>query len=157
MRTSRLVVHKTRRCLPRTGLWRVLCAQKSATWEAAAWMPTTSSPARSTRCGEHSRSNVLNVELRLGSPAASRRARASTTHTRPVESVPTVKPRPKPRARLIATRTARFTHTSPGPEHSFAYISMHHYKRQRETPPQGCVKGLRRHPRGSQRGIYIRS
>src|SRR5918992_578095 len=49
---------------------------KSATGEGAAWVPTRSSPARSGRCGEHSRSNVLNVELRPGSPAAKRRGGA---------------------------------------------------------------------------------
>jgi hypothetical protein len=69
---------------------------KSATWEGAAWVTTRSSPARSGRWLEHSRSNALNVELRAGSPAASRRGEASTTHTRHVESVHTVKPWPKP-------------------------------------------------------------
>jgi hypothetical protein len=69
---------------------------KSATWEGAACVTTRSSPARSGRWLEHSRSNALNVKLRAGSPAASRRGATSTTHTRHVESVHTVKPWPKP-------------------------------------------------------------
>ena len=59
-------------------------------------MSTRSSLARSGRWWEHSRSNVLNVELRPGSPAASQRGAASTTHTRPAESARTLKPWPKP-------------------------------------------------------------
>ena len=59
-------------------------------------MSTRSSLARSGRWWEHSRSNVLNVELRPGSPAASQRGAASTTHTRPAESVRMLKPWPKP-------------------------------------------------------------
>jgi uncharacterized protein len=72
-----------------------MCA-KSATWEGAAWVRTRSSPARSSRWWEHSRSNVLNVELRQGSPAANRRGNPSMIHTRLGESVSTVKPWPKP-------------------------------------------------------------
>jgi hypothetical protein len=98
------------------------------TWEGGAWVTTRSSPARSGRSGEHSRSNVLNVELRPGSPAANRRGKASTTHTRPAESLRTLKPWPKPWAPLIPTRTPRSTHISPGgPEHSSACIFMHHH------------------------------
>jgi hypothetical protein len=73
-----------------------MCARTATTWEGAAWVRTRSSPARSGRWWEHSRSNVLNVELRPGSPAASRRGKLSTTHTRPAESVRTLKPWPKP-------------------------------------------------------------
>src|SRR5215218_7891839 len=72
-----------------------MCA-KSATWKVAAWVRTRSSPARSGRWWEHSQSNVLNVELRPGSPAANRRGNPGTTHTRLAESVRTVKPWPKP-------------------------------------------------------------
>jgi hypothetical protein len=43
---------------------------------------------------EHSRSNVLNVELHPGLPAANRRGKASTIHTRLAESVRTLKPWP---------------------------------------------------------------
>src|SRR5215207_2266099 len=57
---------------------------------------------------------------------------------------------------LIPTRTAWSTHISPGgPEHSSACKSTHHHEMVR-PPPRG-VKGLRRHPRGSQRGIYALS
>src|SRR5215208_6502164 len=72
--------------------------------------------------------HVLNVELRPGSPAANRRGKASTTHTRPAESLRTVKPWPKPWAPLIPTRTPRSTHIRAGPEQSSACISIHHHK-----------------------------
>ena len=129
-----------------------MCA-KSATGEGAAWVPTTSSPVRSGRWWEHSRSNVLNVELRPGSPVANRRGKPSTTHTRPAESLRTLKPWPKPWQ--PPTRTVRSTHISSGREHSSACISIHHHKMVR-PPPRG-VKGLRSHPRASQKWIYTRS
>jgi hypothetical protein len=94
---------------------------KSATWEGAAWVTTRSSPARSGRWLEHSRSNALNVELRAGSPAASRRGEASTTHTRHVGSVHTVKPWPKPCLPHTDQNTPDHAHKS----RTGAFISVH--------------------------------
>src|SRR5215218_11469375 len=97
-----------------------MCA-KSATWEGAAWVRTRSSPARSSRWWEHSRSNVLNVELRQGSPAASRRGKASTTHTRPAESVRTLKPWPWPTPPHADQSSPVHAHNAL----SWAFISLH--------------------------------
>jgi len=70
--------------------------------------------------------HVLNVELRPGSPAANRRGKASTTHTRPAESLLTLKPWPKPWP--PPTRTTRSRHISlGGQEHSPPYISIHNH------------------------------
>jgi hypothetical protein len=58
-----------------------------------------------------------NVELRPASPAANRRGYPSTTHTRPAESVPTLKPWPKPWVSVMVdleyhrARTATVTRT----------------------------------------------
>src|SRR5215211_3867571 len=116
-----------------------MCA-KSATWEGAAWMPTRSSPAKSGRCGEHSRSNVLNVELRQGSPAANRRGEAPTTHTKPAESVPTVKPWPKPWVPHTDQNSPVHAHKP----RTGAFISL------QINPPQD-VEGASGHARGTQR------
>jgi hypothetical protein len=78
-------------------------------------------PGQEQQMREHSRSNVPNVELRPGSHAANRRVNPATTHTRPAESVRTLKPWPPP------TRTPRSTHISLGPEHTSPYISIHNH------------------------------
>src|SRR5215218_825311 len=89
-----------------------------------------------------------NVELRPDSPAANQRGNPSTTHTTFAESVPTVKPWPK--TWPPPTRTPRPTHISTGePEHSSAASNTTSLR----PAPRG-VKGLRSHPRGSQRDLY---
>src|SRR5215210_1195308 len=88
-------VHKAKtKKLAAAGAMEGTMYAKSASGEGAVWVRTRSSPARSASMWEHSQSNVLNVALRPGSPAASRRGRASTTHTSPAESVRTLKPWP---------------------------------------------------------------
>jgi hypothetical protein len=82
-------------------------------------------PGEEQQMREHSRSNVPNVALRPGSPAANRRVNPATTHTRPAESLRTLKPWPKPWA--PPARTPRSRHISPGPEHSSPYISIHNH------------------------------
>src|ERR687897_1680190 len=61
-----------------------------------------------------------------GPPATNRKGKAPTTHTRPAESLRTLKPWPK--LWPPPTRTPRSRHISLGPEHSSAYKSIQHHK-----------------------------
>jgi hypothetical protein len=143
-------IHKTRSGCFRGGTMESSKCLKTATWGGAVWVLTRSSPARSDRWWEHSRSNVLNVELRQGLPAAKRRGNPSTIHTRPAESVRTVK---------------------PWVPHTNKNIPVHAHNDQDRgihLPACSCtttrcvgsrargVKSLRSHPHASQRGIYAR-
>src|SRR5215218_2429387 len=106
---------------------------KTATWEGAAWVSTGSSPARSGRWWEHSRSNALNVGLPLGTPAASRRGKASTTHTRPAESVRTLKPWHWPTPPHADQSSPVHAHNA---QETRAFISLHLHAAPQHVDPR---------------------
>jgi hypothetical protein len=124
-----------------------MCAKSATDGEGAAWVSTRNLPARSGSMWGHSRSNVLNVGLRPALPAANRRGKASTTHTRLAESVRTLKPWPWP--------------TPPRADRNTPVHSHKTQDRRIRLPASSCttptcrspcrgVKGLRSHPRSSQ-------